>query len=203
LKSRSDDQLNGDDLSVDQLDECDPMFTNADIGVEYSVNGSKLDPEAPANPCGLVARSLFNDTYSLKDPKNGEVAILFDDIAWDSDKNDKFNNLDENWESKQWVSHTDEHLIVWMRTAGLPDFRKLWGRIDTDMLPGVYTMNVVSNWPVDHFDGTKAWVVTTTNELGGKNSFLSLCYLVAGALCILCGMVFGLGFGGRKTQINN
>jgi hypothetical protein len=28
---------------------------------------------------------------------------------------------------------TDEHFIVWMRTAGLPNFRKLWGRIDNGL----------------------------------------------------------------------
>lgn len=87
-----------------------------------------------------------------------------------------------------------------MRTAGMPDFRKLWGRIDTDLQPGTYTMNVVSNWPVEHFQGTKFWVLSTTNEFGGKNTFLSFCYLVAGSLCILFAMVFGIGFGGKKPQ---
>lgn len=31
-----------------------------------------------------------------------------------------------------------EHFIVWMRTAGLPSFRKLWGRIETQLQPGQY-----------------------------------------------------------------
>jgi len=202
LKSRNDDQLNGDELSVSDLDTCEPIVTNAQLGFEYSVNGAKLEPEAPANPCGLVARSLFNDTYTLKDPKGSEVSVSFDDIAWDSDKNSKFQNMDEDWQSKQWISHNDEHFIVWMRTAGLPDFRKLWGRIEVDLEPGTYTMNVISNWPVEHFDGSKSWVLTTTNELGGKNNFLSLCYLIAGTFCVIFGMVFGLGFGRRKTRAN-
>ena len=30
---------------------------------------------------------------------------------------------------------TNEHFIVWMRTASLSQFRKLWGVIDVD-LPG-------------------------------------------------------------------
>ena len=28
--------------------------------------------------------------------------------------------------------------MVWMRTAALPKFRKLWGRIETDLEPGRY-----------------------------------------------------------------
>ena len=31
---------------------------------------------------------------------------------------------------------TNEHFIVWMRTAGLPSFRKLYGRIDSDLPAG-------------------------------------------------------------------
>jgi hypothetical protein len=35
-----------------------------------------------------------------------------------------------------------EHFIVWMRTAGLPNFRKLWGRIDEGLEPGTYNLYV-------------------------------------------------------------
>jgi hypothetical protein len=31
---------------------------------------------------------------------------------------------------------TNEHFIVWMRTAGLPTFRKLYGKIDQDLPAG-------------------------------------------------------------------
>lgn len=32
----------------------------------------------------------------------------------------------------------DEHFIVWMRMAGLPNFRKLWGRIEGGLEKGKY-----------------------------------------------------------------
>ena len=33
---------------------------------------------------------------------------------------------------------TDEHFIVWMRTAGLPNFRKLYGNLGTGAKKGFY-----------------------------------------------------------------
>lgn len=39
----------------------------------------------------------------------------------------------------------DEHFIVWMRTAGLPSFRKLYGRIDTDLMQGTKLEFLVSS----------------------------------------------------------
>jgi len=38
----------------------------------------------------------------------------------------------------------DEHFIVWMRTAALPTFRKLYAKIDADLLPGTYTVRVTN-----------------------------------------------------------
>jgi hypothetical protein len=32
--------------------------------------------------------------------------------------------------------------MVWMRTAALPHFRKLWGKINTDLEPGTYTVTI-------------------------------------------------------------
>jgi hypothetical protein len=35
-----------------------------------------------------------------------------------------------------------EHWMVWMRTAALPTFRKLWGRIEGDLKPGKYFYSI-------------------------------------------------------------
>jgi len=41
-----------------------------------------------------------------------------------------------------------EHFIVWMRTAGLPNFRKLWGTITDDLPAGEYTLKIEDNYEV-------------------------------------------------------
>lgn len=40
---------------------------------------------------------------------------------------------------------TNEHFMVWMRTAALPTFRKLWGRIETDLPEGRYIFTIVNS----------------------------------------------------------
>jgi len=51
-------------------------------------------------------------------------------IAWPSDIANKYA---KNTEERQWLDVTDERFMVWMRTAALPKFRKLWGRIDSNL----------------------------------------------------------------------
>jgi len=97
----------------------------------------------PAIPCGLVAKSYFNDTFRLEYEPKGEpvvpIKIYEKHIAWSSDLDFKFNNIKKDlpkgktFEDIQWMDMTDEHFIVWMRTAGLPNFRKLWGTIEGDL----------------------------------------------------------------------
>jgi len=77
-----------------------------------------------------------------------------------------------------------------MRTAGLPNFRKLYGRIETDLQPGMYTLTIDNAYDVNGFDGAKSFVLSTTNALGGKNYFLAVCYIVVGALCLIFAIIF-------------
>jgi hypothetical protein len=67
------------------------------------MNGTAENNEQPAIPCGLVAKSFFNDTYDLKrctdeskDCKTTvNITIEQTNIAWASDKEYKFNNIKE------------------------------------------------------------------------------------------------------------
>ena len=68
---------------------------------------------------------------------------------------------------------TNEHFVVWMRTAGLPNFRKLYGKIEQDLEAGTtLTFDVVASFPVTAFGGKKFVVISTTSWFGGKNPFL-------------------------------
>lgn len=86
-----------DDISSD----CDPIIRNSDIAsvlyraTDKDKKGPPLDPSGVAWPCGLVAKSFFNDTFALYNT-SGRVAINENGIAWESDKEYKFKNGDLN-----------------------------------------------------------------------------------------------------------
>merc|ERR1711937_1076450 len=100
----------------------------------------------------------------------------------------------------QWIDMTDEHFIVWMRTAGLPNFRKLWGRIDGDLKAGKYKLEISNQFEVAPFQGKKYFVLSTTNALGGKNYFLAVCYIVVGTLCMLFAFIFCIAYMRKRNN---
>jgi len=87
--------------------------------------------------------------------------------------------------SKTWGIESG-HFIVWMRVAGLPSFRNAWGRIDR-RFPAGSTLRVYfgDNFPVTKFHGRKAFVLSSTNFLGGRNDFFGYGYLVVGCSCLI------------------
>lgn len=103
----------------------------------------------------------------------------------------------------QWINMEDQHFIVWMRTAGLPNFRKLWGKIENGMEKGTYTLTITNLYDVSSFDGKKSFVLSTTNALGGKNYFLAICYIVVGSLCLVFALIFLVAFMKRRRNANH
>jgi len=141
-----------------------------------SMNGTPLDPDAIAYPCGIIARSLFNDTYNLTklDSQNPQTAFGLsplelneNNIAWKSDVDYKFKNQAGNYQDIQWVDVENQHFIVWMRTAGLPSFRKLYGQYNEQLTAGQYQLSINNTYDVSSFGGSKTFVLATTNGMGG------------------------------------
>jgi len=203
------------------------------LGDPKSAKDTRLcKPEATANgvpivPCGLVAWSLFNDTYSFA-RGNETLAVNKRGISWRSERDHLFGEhvYPRNFQSGgligggtldpskpvsssgtcSWSSRgskiffccftlgvcqlyaqlsEQEDLMVWMRTAALPTFRKLYGRIEVDLRAGeVVTVAVQNRYNSYSFGGRKAVVLSTAGALGGKSSFLGRAYLAGGAACL-------------------
>ena len=132
-----------------------------------------FDPESPAIPCGLMAKSFFNDTLTFykkftegNNPKEDDkIELNTSDIAWTTDVG-KFNNIKDlpkdvkSYKDIQWQDMKDPRFIVWMRNAGLPNFRKLYGVIDEDIKAGTYTLKVDAQYNVAPFEGNKQFVLS-------------------------------------------
>lgn len=179
----------------------------------------------PIAPCGAVANSMFNDSFTLTYHRsNGpqvQVPLLREGITWYTDKNIKFRNpkVDNltlpqvfNGTAKPPYWHKpvyeldvlnptnngfiNDDLIVWMREAAFPNFKKLYGvlnRVDQPFVNGLpagnYSIEISYNFPVQYFRGRKEVVLTTLTWFGGQNHFLPIAYLVTSSLILLIAVI--------------
>lgn len=189
VKSRSDKQLLGKE----------PNDKNATSMCEPEANTPNGDPIVP---CGLIAWSLFNDTYKFY--VNGKnLDVNRNNIAWASDKKHKFSSqvYPENFQTGGLVGGASlnasiplseqEDLMVWMRTAALPTFRKIYGKIEEDLESDEKITVVIQNqYNTYSIKGKKSLVLSTSSWLGGKNEFLAVSYLTVGGLLSILAISF-------------
>ncbi len=95
VKSINTKQLKGKEISENDAKDCKPIKYNKDLKfTTKSVTGVELDPDGIAHPCGIAARLYFNDTFSIINIISGEeVKIEHDDIAWSSDIEHRYQNV--------------------------------------------------------------------------------------------------------------
>ncbi|XP_073395158.1 ALA-interacting subunit 5 [Physcomitrium patens] len=203
VKSKSEPQLQGQQASPEQLKICAP---------EDSVGGQ------PVIPCGLVAWSFFNDTYSLALNNGTSVPVNKKGIAWKSDM-DKVSSTvyASNFQNNNPSAYIgggklpvdsplrdNEDLWVWMRPAALSKFRKLWGRIERDLYPGdELQVNIQNVYNCFSFNGQKKLVLSTTSWMGGKNNFVGTAYLTIGLLCVALAIGFFFMYYSHPRPLGN
>lgn len=206
VQSLDESQLAGNVRTKSQLDgtrECSPLLANA--------------AGKPYYPCGLIANSMFNDSFTspvLLNVAGGSgsssetYVMTTEGIAWNSDRK-RYGKTKytpdqvvppPNWVDRYGENYTVETIPdltnwgefhVWMRTAGLPMFSKLARRNDKDvMMAGTYQVNITDNFPVRGYAGTKSMVISTSTVMGGKNPFLGIAYIIVSGLCVLLGALF-------------
>lgn len=198
IKSHSLSQLSGNVLNTTELDfDCTPIVTVNDLGINTTFGGNiTLSPTDAANPCGLYPRSFFNDSYALHNSTH-DIAINETGIAWASDHK-KFLSP-PNAENIQWIDVRNEHFMVWMRPSGFSNFRKLWGKVEIDILPGNYTLKIKNSYNVSSFDGKKLFVLATASVMGGKCDFLGTTFIVIGVICVLVSVIFVLAQANKSS----
>ncbi|KAJ8773903.1 hypothetical protein K2173_009334 [Erythroxylum novogranatense] len=190
VKSRNDEQLRSR-ASEAETKNCDPEVTSS--------NG-------PIVPCGLIAWSLFNDTYKFS-VRNKLLDVSKKNIAWKSDREHKYGSdvYPKNFQSGVLIGGAklnssiplseQEDLIVWMRTAALPTFRKLYGRIEESLQANdVIEVVIQNNYNTYSYNGKKTVILSTTTWIGGRNQFLGIAYLSVGSLCLFIAILFILVF---------
>ncbi|KAL0465833.1 ligand-effect modulator 3 family [Neurospora intermedia] len=200
-------QLLGDAVSKDVIDgsTCKPL---------------DLDPRGSGKviyPCGVVANSMFNDTFS--NPYNEQNSTDYvmsnkaGDISWEGLKDlygeTKYSRADivppPNWEAAWPNGYTNDTKLPdlknwadfqnWMMLAASPDFYKLVRKNERDaMKAGNYRIEIVDNFNTTVYNGHKSIVLTTITAMGARNIWPGIIFLIVGGICLILDIYFVLSF---------
>jgi hypothetical protein len=193
-----------------------------------TINSSTCDPVAHDQngkiiyPCGIVANSMFNDTFSsptLLNPSNSapgenerEYQMSTSGITWPGLRDlygpTRYNVSDivppPNWYERYRDGYTEENLPKlsemedfqnWMMLAASPNFYKLYQRNDKDIMQaGRYRIDIVSNFDTAVYNGRKSFLITTVSDMGSRNIWPGIIFLIVGGICLFLDVYFILSF---------
>ena len=168
ISSRSDKQLLGKYVSFDGMKKCVPYRSIRD------------DPER-ANwilPCGLQAHTFFNDTFEIEDFRLSLIDQQKTGI--------RVKPLNALYRGNLWpwpdVS-TMLRFSMWMDSAAFPNFRKLYGVMQSEyeyLEPRNLTVYIMNFYNNTAFSGTKSVVLTTMGESPQSMLYLSILFIITG-----------------------
>lgn len=224
VSSRSDSQLGGSSVDASAAEEsCSPIWAYAPRGAGASsvsesaiINPCGLIAWSMFNDSISLYKyddaTLTNSSLICSGPRpigsenpDPNSKCTKSGIAWSSDRNVKFKKpsssknrmhpMDYYNETGHTIpSHDDEDFMVWMRTAALPSFRKLYRIIQQDLDPGTYYFHINNRYPVGSFSGKKSVILSTISFLGGENLFLAISYVCVGGICLFLAVGFFVGW---------
>ena len=71
-----------------------------------------------------------------------------------------------------------------MNVETFNSFRKLWGKIYIDLLPGDYYLIVKFNYNIHLYQGKKFFIISESN-IFGQNNFFGYCLIFTSGYCFL------------------
>ncbi len=211
VSSRSDYQLKGD--SSPDISTCIPSSSksNSKDQTLYPcglIANSFFSDKFGANLCRVGASNCMN-LGNLTGNSDENPYWKKKGIAWSGDVSERFklntatiNDLQMKgnqslysrispFTGREIPLPTDEDLMVWMRVAALPTFRKLYRIIQLDLKKNdILQITIDNNYLVDSYNGEKSIFISNTNALGGKNNFLAYCYIIVGAMTGIFAFLF-------------
>jgi hypothetical protein len=210
IEKKSYTQLSGLDIASVNLTSCDPVLLNSNLSTKQSIGNNFLNPSDVAYPCGGYARAFFNgniclilDTFSMTYLEtNSRITLTSKGIAYPPDLQRYANMAGTLKLTRQWVDVTDERFAVWMRTSPSSAVKKLWARIDANVLKkGRYNISIQNNWYNERFNTEKWIIINQVNAFGGKNIPLANSFAMAGSACIFACLLLGVRKFIRKRGI--
>jgi hypothetical protein len=181
--SKSWPQLRGKPYNADDISGCAPGIRDGSDRIYL--------------PCGLVPRSVFNDTFIFPSPfpeidENNTAQSQFQDLFQERDPSYNSLGVDILDSTVFRLDQKDDRFVTWMDIAPFSTFQKLWGEIKSDSVvqEGEYELMVHNNFPVDSFGGTKSLIISQVIWTGGRNAFFGIAFFVLSGL----GLVSSIGW---------
>ena len=170
----------------------------------YFINqwGHNFSETDVASPCGLLARSFFNDTFNLTDDDGNYIIINETGISNKYLKKSFFKRR-KDYENTQWIDVENEHFINWMNIETFSTFTKLWGKIYKDLEPGSYYLIAHDNYDIARYDSKKSFIIGNANVFG-VNNFVGFFFIAIAIYLLVVILILWVKYllGKEKKEVN-